>query len=93
MQMTMIFFNVLIIPSFIYDHTFIMLCFSTVRPINLISMNVNLDIYLMSKRVFVVGVGMTPFLKPSNKNPDYPEMARVAITRALADANVSYDRV
>jgi hypothetical protein len=36
---------------------------------------------------------MTPFLKPSNKNPDYPEMARVAITRALADANVSYDRV
>ena len=46
----------------------------------------------MSKRVFVVGVGMTPFLKPSASNPDYPELARVAITRALNDANCDYKR-
>jgi sterol carrier protein 2 len=47
----------------------------------------------MSKRVFVVGVGMTPFLKPSDNNPDYPEMAKVAIDRALTDAGCSYKEV
>ena len=35
---------------------------------------------------------MTPFLKPSASNPDYPELARVAITRALNDANCDYKR-
>lgn len=47
----------------------------------------------MSKRVFVVGVGMTKFLKPSDNNPDYPEMAKTAVHRALADANCSYNSV
>jgi len=37
-----------------------------------------------------VGVGMTPFLKPSDFNPDYPEMAKVAINRALTDAACNY---
>jgi len=45
----------------------------------------------MSKKVYVVGVGMTKFLKPSDNNPDYPEMAKVAITRALVDAGCNYD--
>lgn len=48
---------------------------------------------IMSKRVFVVGVGMTPFLKPSPNNPDYPQLAKVAITRALNDAACDYNRV
>ena len=47
----------------------------------------------MSKRVFVVGVGMTPFLKPSENNPDYPALAKVAIQRALTDAHCDYSRV
>jgi hypothetical protein len=33
----------------------------------------------MSNKVYVVGVGMTKFLKPSENNPDYPEMAKVAV--------------
>lgn len=48
-------------------------------------------IFLMSKKVYVVGVGMTKFLKPNDDNPDYPEMAKTAITRALADAGCHYD--
>ena len=44
----------------------------------------------MSKRVFVVGVGMTPFMKPREDNPDYPELAKIAILRALADAGIHY---
>ncbi len=50
-------------------------------------------IILMSKKVYVVGVGMTPFLKPSDNNPDYPEMAKVAINRALSDASCNYHQV
>lgn len=41
-------------------------------------------------RVFVVGVGMTKFMKPSDNNPDYPIMAKQAVNRALRDANLSY---
>ena len=47
----------------------------------------------MSKKVFVVGVGMTKFLKPSSDNPDYPELAKIAINRALMDANMDYKNV
>lgn len=47
----------------------------------------------MSRKVYVVGVGMTPFIKPSDQNPDYPEMAKVAINRALADAHCNYNQV
>jgi acetyl-CoA acetyltransferase len=47
----------------------------------------------MTKRVFVVGVGMTKFMKPSADNPDYPEMAKTAINRALADAQVDYKKI
>lgn len=47
----------------------------------------------MPKKVFVVGVGMTAFIKPSSSNPDYPELAKVAITRALTDAGINYNQV
>ena len=47
----------------------------------------------MSNKVYVVGVGMTKFLKPSADNPDYPEMAKVAINRALMDAGMDYKKI
>lgn len=36
---------------------------------------------------------MTKFLKPREGNPDYPEMGKTAINRALLDANLKYDKV
>ncbi len=47
----------------------------------------------MTQKVFVVGVGMTKFEKPGSLKWDYPEMAREAGTKALADAGIDYDRV
>lgn len=49
----------------------------------------------MSKvRVFVVGCGMTKFEKPGRReNFDYPEMAKEAVTKALADAKINYSEV
>lgn len=45
-------------------------------------------------RVFVVGVGMTKFVKPSDTSiGDYPDFAKVAAQRALRDAGISYDEV
>lgn len=47
----------------------------------------------MSNKVFVIGVGMTKFEKPGALEWDYPDMAREAGTKALADAGVSYDTI
>ncbi|NKZ89272.1 lipid-transfer protein [Rhodococcus hoagii] len=47
----------------------------------------------MSKRVFVVGVGMTKFEKPGAREWDYPDMAREAGTKALEDAGIGYREV
>ena len=44
----------------------------------------------MVNRVFVVGVGMTKFEKPGSKDWDYPDMAKEAGTKALADAGIDY---
>ncbi len=44
----------------------------------------------MGNRVFVAGVGMTKFEKPGSRDWDYPEMAREAGSKALADAGVEY---
>ncbi len=41
-------------------------------------------------RTFVIGVGMTKFEKPGTKAGDYPDWAREAGARALADATVAY---
>ncbi len=47
----------------------------------------------MSARTFIVGVGMTKFDKPGTKDGDYPDWAREAGERALADAGISYEEV
>lgn len=47
----------------------------------------------MAQKVFVVGVGMTKFLKPSDDNPDYPDMAKTAAQRALYDAKINFKEV
>src|SRR4051812_43544115 len=47
----------------------------------------------MSQRTFVIGVGMTKFDKPGTKEGDYPDWAREAGERALADAGIAYDDV
>jgi acetyl-CoA acetyltransferase len=44
-------------------------------------------------RTFVIGVGMTKFDKPGTKEGDYPDWAKEAGERALADAGVPYDTV
>lgn len=43
----------------------------------------------MGNRVFVVGVGMVPFVKPSANVP-YTELGAGAVERALADAGLPY---
>ncbi len=43
----------------------------------------------MGRKVYVVGVGMTKFEKPGSKDWDYPDMAREAGTKALADAGLT----
>jgi len=45
----------------------------------------------MSRKVFVVGVGMTKFEKPGSKDWDYPDMAREAGQKALEDAGIAFD--
>ena len=47
----------------------------------------------MSRKVYVVGVGMTKFEKPGSKEWDYPDMAREAGTRALEDAGIPFAAV
>jgi len=47
----------------------------------------------MGRKVYVVGVGMTKFEKPGSKQWDYPDMAREAGQKALADAKIPYDAV
>jgi acetyl-CoA acetyltransferase len=41
-------------------------------------------------RTYVVGVGMTKFDKPGTKEGDYPQWAREAGEKALADAGIHY---
>jgi len=47
----------------------------------------------MSNRTFVIGVGMTKFDKPGTKEGDYPDWAKEAGEKALADAGIAYDQV
>jgi len=44
----------------------------------------------MGRKVFVIGVGMTKFEKPGSREWDYPDMAREAGQKALADAGIDY---
>jgi sterol carrier protein 2 len=47
----------------------------------------------MARKVYVVGVGMTKFEKPGTKAWDYPDMAKEAGEKALADAGIPYAEV
>ena len=47
----------------------------------------------MSQRTFVIGVGMTKFEKPGSKEGDYPDWAKEAGEKALADAGIPYEDV
>ena len=47
----------------------------------------------MGRKVYVVGVGMTKFEKPFSKQWDYPDMAKEAGEKALADAGIPYTAV
>jgi acetyl-CoA acetyltransferase len=44
-------------------------------------------------RTFVIGVGMTKFDKPGTKEGDYPDWAKEAGEKALADAGIPYDTI
>ncbi|WP_244928032.1 lipid-transfer protein [Nocardioides sp. W7] len=44
-------------------------------------------------RTYVVGVGVTPFVKIGSRGWTYPEMVGQAVGQALADAGVEYDVV
>ncbi|XP_076321249.1 sterol carrier protein 2-like [Tachypleus tridentatus] len=48
---------------------------------------------LASRRVFVVGVGMTKFEKPTALKKDYPDMVKEAVGKALDDAHIKYDDI
>jgi acetyl-CoA acetyltransferase len=47
----------------------------------------------MSNKTYVIGVGMTKFDKPGTKEGDYPDWAKEAGEKALADAGVPYDTI
>ena len=47
----------------------------------------------MARKVFVIGVGMTKFEKPGSRSWDYPDMAKEAGEKALADAGIPYTAV
>ena len=48
----------------------------------------------MSKKVYVIGVGMTKFTKPGDAAaPDYHIAGKEAILEALADAGIGYNKV
>ncbi|VCW83980.1 unnamed protein product [Gulo gulo] len=49
---------------------------------------------LPQRLVFVVGVGMTKFMKPGLENSrGYPDLAKEAAQKALADAQIPYSVV
>ncbi|RKP01685.1 hypothetical protein CXG81DRAFT_29696 [Caulochytrium protostelioides] len=45
------------------------------------------------RKVYMVGVGMTHFDKPGRQSKDYPEYGLEAMTKALVDANLTFDDV
>jgi sterol carrier protein 2 len=47
----------------------------------------------MGRKVYVVGVGMTKFEKPGSTGKDYPDFAKEAGEKALADAGISYTEI
>ncbi len=48
---------------------------------------------MSNNKTYVVGVGMTKFDKPGIKEGDYPDWAKEAGSKALADAGVPYESI
>jgi len=46
----------------------------------------------MERRVFIIGNGMTKFYRPGKHAYDYPDLANIAMKRALKDAEVSFEK-
>lgn len=44
-------------------------------------------------KVYIVGVGMTKFYKPRPETPDYPELAKEAILKAIEDCKVEVSEI
>lgn len=44
-------------------------------------------------KVFVVGNGMTPFMKPGKHNYDYHDLSNIAMKRALRDAGLKFEQI
>ena len=47
----------------------------------------------MSRKVYVIGVGMTKFEKPGSRAWDYPDMGQEAARKALEDAGIGYEKI
>lgn len=47
----------------------------------------------MTEKTYVIGVGMTDFVKPGSRDWDYPQMAAEAAKAALNDAGIDYDKI
>jgi acetyl-CoA acetyltransferase len=45
------------------------------------------------QRSFVIGVGVTDFVKPDSRDWEFPDMVREAVGEALGDASVGFDQV
>src|SRR3954466_12868961 len=58
-----------------------------------LSLTRSIIVLAMSQRTFVIGVGRTKCDKPGTKEGDYPDWAKEAGERALADAGIAYDAV
>lgn len=44
-------------------------------------------------RCYVIGVGMTPFVRPDSTHDDYPQMVEKAVKMALDDAGLNYSDI
>jgi len=47
----------------------------------------------INRRVFIIGVGMTKFVKPGSHNLSYIDLGKQAVSRALLDSGISYEKV
>jgi len=49
---------------------------------------------MSGRRVYVIGVGLTRFVKPGqDKKLDYPQLGKEAVVKALEDAKIDYNQV
>jgi acetyl-CoA acetyltransferase len=46
-----------------------------------------------SNKVYIIGVGMTKFLKPGSHDKTYIDLGKQAVTRALMDSGIHYEKV